>query len=190
MELLLSKPKNKYMAKFDHYYPRYKRHFSELADGSLRLLEIGVQDGSSIAYWKSEYPKWDVWGMDIDPHCAGHQIVIGDQTNVSLLESFEPFDIIIDDGGHTMNQQVVSFETLFPKMKSGGVYVIEDLHTSFWPKFFDSEMRFLDYAKSLTETIHNLANDPARLEGYRLPENPLGIESIHFYPSIIFIHKK
>lgn len=178
------------MAKFAHYYPRYDKHFADFSDRPTKMLEIGVQDGSSIAYWRDKYPKWDVWGIDIDPHCAGEQIVIGDQSSKSFLGSFEPFDIVVDDGSHTMNGQITSFEVLFKNLKSGGIYVIEDLHTSFWPKFFDSDVRFIDYVKNLTEGINDLANNPARLEGYRMPENEYNIDSIHFYPSIIFIHKK
>lgn len=178
------------MAKFEHYYPIYTDHFSDIRNSSLSLLEIGVQDGSSIKYWRTEYPKWDVWGMDIDPRCEGDQIIIGDQTNIDILNSFKPFDIIIDDGGHTMNQQIVSFETLFPKLNSGGIYVIEDIHTSFWPKFFDSDVLFIDYVKNLADGIHDIANQESRLEGRRGSYSKYDISSIHFYPSIIFIHKK
>ena len=46
-----------------------------------------------------------------------------------LLEYGNDFDIIIDDGGHTMKQQQISLGILFFAVKSGGYYVIEDLHT-------------------------------------------------------------
>jgi len=175
--------------KFDNYYVAYKEQFKKYETLKLRLLEIGVQSGSSLAYWKENYP-FDVWGADIDPKCAGHQVIIGDQSKVEFLESLPLFNIIIDDGGHTMQQQQITFQTLFPKLPSGGIYVIEDLHTSFWPKFWDISTKTTDYAKDLTDTLHEEANNITRLEGQRMARNQFGIASVHFYPSLVFIHKK
>eukprot|EP01060_Flectonema_neradi_P007930 TRINITY_DN15646_c0_g1_i1.p1 TRINITY_DN15646_c0_g1~~TRINITY_DN15646_c0_g1_i1.p1 ORF type:complete len:327 (+),score=51.49 TRINITY_DN15646_c0_g1_i1:34-1014(+) len=60
----------------------------------------------------------------------------GDQADRELLLAMtknisQPLDVVVDDGGHTMNQQITSFETLFPFVKPGGLYFIEDLETSF-----------------------------------------------------------
>ena len=49
-----------------------------------------------------------------------------------MVDRYGPFDIIIDDGGHTMEQQIASIETLFPALNEGGVYLCEDTHTSYW----------------------------------------------------------
>lgn len=176
------------MHKTVEFLELYERNFAKKADEKHRLLEIGVQHGGSVEHWKKQYPKWDVVGLDIDPSCAGGGVVIGDQTNVELLSSLGAFDIVIDDGGHTMHQQQTSFKELFPKLRKGGIYVIEDLHTSFWPKFWDQETKTIDFLTSLVPAINTEANN-ARLEGNVMPENKYDIHSVCFYPSIAFIWK-
>jgi hypothetical protein len=177
------------MSKIDHFYSLYEQKFAPYKERSIKLLEIGVQDGSSIAHWRREYPKWDVWGVDVDEHCRGNQIIIGDQADPDFVESLGGFDIVIDDGGHTMNQQQTSFNILFPKLSKGGLYVMEDLHTSYWPDFADAEQTTTDYLKNLTDSLHIIANED-RLKGGRIPRNTFEIASVHFYPSIAFIYKK
>ena len=63
----------------------------------------------------------------------------GDQADRALLrrlaDDYGPFDVVIDDGGHTAAQQVASFEALFPGLRPRGAYVVEDTHTSYWPAF-------------------------------------------------------
>ncbi len=172
----------------------YSDHLSQYYNNNISLLEIGVQGGDSLLLWKELLPDAQITGLDILPSCKQYEgngiaVVIGDQTDISLLNSLGSFDIVIDDGGHTMNQQQVAFKTLFPKLNKGGLYVIEDLHTSFWPDFLDSNVKTTDYLKELTDTLHEDANNQ-RLEGTIMEPNTLGITSIHFYPSICFIYKK
>lgn len=62
-------------------------------------------------------------------------VVFGDQRDRKLLQSVVknhgPFDVIVDDGGHSMDMQIISFQELFLSLKSEGLYFMEDLHTSF-----------------------------------------------------------
>ena len=73
-----------------------------------------------------------------DRRGAAHVVEIGDQEDpeflASVVERHGPFDIVIDDGGHTMRQQILSVETLFPLLADGGVYIVEDCHTSYWAR--------------------------------------------------------
>lgn len=177
------------MPKIDNFYPLYEKKLKKYLNQEIKFLEIGVQDGSSIKKWREMDEKWDVWGMDCDPKCIGHQIVLGDQCDKGLLTQFENFDVIIDDGGHTMKQQIETFEALFPRLNRGGLYVIEDLHTSYWSEFNDYPISTMEYLKKLIDSVHiEEANRPNRLAN-RDKIEPTGIEAMEFYPSIVFIWK-
>ena len=130
--------------KLANYYAEYDFMFAGYKDRPIRLLEIGVQGGGSLYTWKEFFPQAEITGIDIDELCQKYEgenikIYIGSQEDSIFLKSVEdkegPFDIVIDDGGHTMKQQIVTFNTLFPLLKEGGIYVIEDLHTSYWSEF-------------------------------------------------------
>jgi hypothetical protein len=185
---------NKFDAhKTDLFLETYEKHFAPLKDAAIRFLEIGVQYGGSIKVWEDYFSKASFVGVDIDENCAKYatprtKVIIGDQSNVEFLRTLGEFDIIVDDGGHTMVQQQNSFNTLFPAMNPGGIYVVEDLHTSFWPQFADSKISTTDYLKSLTDTLHKEARSQ-RLQGREFPDSPFDIASIHFYPSLAVIYK-
>lgn len=178
------------MSKIDNFYPLYNQKLSPLIGEDLKFLEIGVQGGSSIKKWRKMSWSWEVHGVDIDENCKGDNIHIGDQLDKNFMKQFEGFDIVIDDGGHTWKQQIETFEQLFPTMRKGALYVIEDLHTSFWNEFADYHISTVDYFLQLVPHLnYKEANDHNRLAG-RHPLKNLGIKSIEFYPSIIFITKE
>ncbi len=179
--------------KLPAYYPFYERHFGPLRDESIRLLEIGVQYGGSLSMWSQYFPRAGITGADIDPACKMHargriEVKIGDQADPEFLSQFTGYDIIIDDGGHTMRQQRVSFENLFPLLNPGGIYVIEDLHTSYWPEFFDEEPTMMDRLGGYTHLLNSEASRDERARGTVI-EDIFGIAEMHFYPSLCFIYK-
>lgn len=104
-----------------------------------RLLEIGIYDGASLKMWEEFFGFPTIVGVDIEPkkqyESLNIKTMIADQSDptqlLKCLEVCSEYDIIVDDGGHTMQQQLVTIATLFPHLKSGGLYVLEDLHTSF-----------------------------------------------------------
>ena len=126
-------------------------------------------------------------------------IEIGDQTNPTFLKQistkYGPFDIILDDGGHSNKQQIVSFETLFPLLNPGGIYVIEDLHCSYIKnsQWDDYHIATTDYLKQLTDKV-NLYGKSFRgykeIAGHNLDYFERNIEYIHFYKSTCIIGKK
>jgi O-methyltransferase len=131
---------------YHNYTKLYQKYFEPIRFNNLKVLEIGVLLGSSMRTWLEYFPNAQLIGLDIDPGCWKSdnnrcQIVIGDQENREFLTNFArtygPFDIIIDDGGHSMLGQQLSAEVLFPALNSGGIYVIEDLHSCFMtgPRF-------------------------------------------------------
>ncbi len=84
----------------------------------------------------------------------------GSQDDVGFLQSIislqEKFDIIVDDGGHTMNQQITSFTHLLSRVRSGGIYVIEDLMTSYMPSYgggFPANGSTIELIKTLLDDI-------------------------------------
>lgn len=124
------------------YSPIYHSYFEGLRNKEISIFEIGIGSGASIKVWYDYFPKANIYALDIVDysHLDNNRIKTfkGDQSSRTDLEAIfkqinRPMDIIIDDGGHHMNQQQISFGCLFKFLKSGGLYFIEDLHTSYWP---------------------------------------------------------
>jgi hypothetical protein len=110
----------------------------------LKLLEIGIQSGGSARAWKRWYGSALYYvGVDIDSRCLRTQnlqedifVEIGSQLDPTFLSELcathGPFDVIIDDGGHTASMIKTAFATLFPDdlcMAQNSTYFIEDTHT-------------------------------------------------------------
>ena len=127
----------------------YDATFGAMRDEPITLLEIGVADGASIRMWLEYFPNAKVIGLDLEPgdndtaykkHAPHPEhprftLYLGDQTDRDVLRTVgkceAPIDIVIDDGCHTMEAQQTSLGVLFQFVKPGGLYVVEDLHTSF-----------------------------------------------------------
>jgi len=130
-----------------HYGHTYGQLFSKLKYRKIKLLEIGIGGssyaigGQSLLAWKEYFPFGSIVGCDIEPKffLTGRRIRIyqTDQSSRSdlakLVVEQAPFDIIIDDGSHVSRHQIFTFYELFGALRQGGLYVIEDVQTSFWP---------------------------------------------------------
>ncbi len=123
-----------------HFYTEvYEKFFSPFADEARKVCEIGIDTGASLKMWRDFFPRAVVYGIDIadDSQLDSDRIrtFVADQADRAQLARFvaaagSDFDLILDDGGHSMRQQQVSFGYLFRHVKAGGYYVIEDVHTS------------------------------------------------------------
>ncbi|QIK78079.1 class I SAM-dependent methyltransferase [Sphingomonas piscis] len=122
-----------------NYLDLYEELLAPFRDrGNLRIIEIGVHEGASLRVWKDFFPDAQIVGVDIKEACRAHadtsiQIEIGDQGDETFLQSLitkHPADIIVDDGSHFWSHQIDTFRLLFPQMRSGGLFVCEDLLTS------------------------------------------------------------
>lgn len=195
-----------------HDYTRhYYRHFAALREKPLKFLEIGIGKGGSLKTWQEFFPRAEIFGIDTNPTCRAFaggrvKIFIGDQADERFLQSFVetaggPFDIVIDDGGHFMDQQITSLKTLFPYVKPGGTYVIEDLHTSYWEKYGGGIGRpntTVEFLKNLLDEVNCFGgaasrNDPAVRAAAQTGEWDAlvkNIEAVHFSRSICFISKR
>ena len=121
------------------YLRHYERLFEDFRHQPVHLVEIGVFGGASLRMWKWFFPKAQLTGIDINPACRAHAedrvtIEIGSQDDPDLLDRVckdnAPM-IVIDDGSHTSEHRIATFQHVFPLMAPGGIYVIEDfaVHT-------------------------------------------------------------
>lgn len=130
--------------KWSSYLPAYDFWFSPLRDQPVRILEIGVQNGGHLEVLSRYFKNAEIIvGCDINTACARLKyqdprikVVIGDANKDSTYNQITAlsadFDIIIDDGSHTQRDIIVSYARYFPRLKLGGIYIAEDLHTSYW----------------------------------------------------------
>src|SRR5687767_15859096 len=122
-----------------NYTELYERLFFPWKDEPIRIFEIGIAGGGSLKMWESYFPQARIFAADILPKSefdnARVKTLVADQANRDQLQaaidtSGSDIHILIDDGGHTMEQQQVSLGFLFKHVRPGGYYVIEDVHTS------------------------------------------------------------
>ena len=188
-----TKNKDRYLELYEYYFTKV----NNWKDEEIKVIEIGVFDGASMSMWNEYFTRANIIGIDINERCKKSEndrvkIHIGDQTDEKFLKEVcrgMQFEVIIDDGGHKMSQQINSFKILWKYLKPGGLYIIEDLHTSYHDNFLDlgpyTTMQFL------LERLHDL-----NLGGKRqytdddLNEYEKTLDFIHFHKSIVFIRKK
>ncbi|HTP60526.1 MAG TPA: class I SAM-dependent methyltransferase [Burkholderiales bacterium] len=189
------------MQKWHHYFDIYHRHFQPFRGRAPVVLEIGVLHGGSLQMWKSYFgPGAQIIGVDVDPRCRELEedrirVLIGDQANRAFLaklrEQVPHIDIVIDDGGHFSPQQIASFEELYPHVQPHGIYLCEDLHSSYAPYYnggYRREGTFIEYAKGLVDRLH--AWHAAEPERFAVDIVTRSTYALHFYDSILVVEKK
>jgi 23S rRNA U2552 (ribose-2'-O)-methylase RlmE/FtsJ len=186
--------------KWLHYFDIYHRHFQRFRGAPVTVLEIGIFQGGSLQMWRDYFgPQSRIIGVDINPRVMelaepGVEIVVGDQADRAFLrqlrEQVGTIDILIDDGGHTMVQQISTLEELYGSLSENGVYLAEDLHTSYWREYgggFRHTMTFMELAKSLVDQLNGWHSR----DGHSF--HPTGFtaatQSMHFYDSVLVIER-
>jgi hypothetical protein len=170
-------------------------HLHNLETTAFTLLEIGVFHGQSLKLWKTLFPKAKIYALDINPECARYtdlprvKVTVGSQNDPATLEEWtnrvsDPIDVIIDDGSHVMEHLKTSFIHLFPKLRPGGIYILEDLGTCYMPEYGGALRKHDTMIELLKSFIDNI-NENWAGEG-----NPLEIGQLHFHPNICFVYKK
>lgn len=203
--------------KWSRYFGVYQRYLEKYEGKNITFIEVGVQNGGSMEMWSKFFgPESKLYGIDIDPKCAelkydnpNVNIIIGDQESKefwdTILPSIGPIDVFIDDGGHFIPQQIVTFEKVWNKIKKNGVYICEDTHTSYFQRFnssYKSPNSFIEYAKDFADILHlkktdqynsligeNISNVIQSNENLVKKEFAHDLSSIHFYDSMIVIEK-
>jgi hypothetical protein len=177
--------------KWTHYFEAYHRHFSQYRGQAVNLLEIGIYSGGSLPMWLSYFgDKCRVIGVDIEDACKCYeteriQVFIGDQQDRAFWARFREaapdIHILIDDGGHTPEQQMVTMEEMLPYMPAGSVYVCEDIH--------GLSNRFTAFATGLVHRLNTTSGSTDGVLGFTSTSIQQAIHSIHFYPYLCVIEK-
>lgn len=131
--------------KSGHYFFAYERHFGRYVGNPVTFLEIGAGNGGSSQMWKRWLgPLARIVTIDINPVCKQYEdeqisVRIGDQSDPAFLQSiideFGVPDAVLDDGSHQMPHVTASFDYLYERIAANGVYMIEDMHTAYWPDY-------------------------------------------------------
>ncbi len=191
--------------KIEHgYIEIYENYFQELRENNLTILELGVADGKSLLTWSDYFKNSKIVGIDIHKinleeknlnkdNIEVHEGSQSDENFISeIIKKYKEFDIIIDDGSHLSKDVKKSFELLFPSLKENGLYIVEDIQTSynhffggnpFDLKYSNSHMNFF---KHLTDSINyqEIANP-----FYTKKKYDSKILNISFYHNIVFLKK-
>ena len=177
----------------------YQKYFSSFKDSKINILEIGVENGDSLRIWREFFTNANICGIDIDQKdfkIENVDIRQGDQSNhsflLSLINYYKKFDIIIDDGSHQAKHIITSFNYLFPYLSENGIYVVEDLQTSYFPRYGGSRINLnkkrssMNFIKSLTDSINYEKNNRPFFKKNKFDGQ---IQSINFHQNIAFIYK-
>jgi hypothetical protein len=184
-----------------HYFEIYDRFFSKYRGTDVNFVEIGIYNGGSLSMWKDYFgPKATIYGVDINPECKkfeGEQIkiFIGDQADKvflnRLVKEIPRIDVLLDDGGHTMEQMINTFEVLYPAVDKNGIFACEDLHTCYWKRYGGGYRRrgtFIEYSKHFIDYLH--AWHSRRVRGLRIENFIKSTYGLHYFDSILVIEKR
>ncbi len=185
--------------RFHDYLKWYWMHFRDIREEVKSVLEIGVDKGTSLTMWRDFFPNAEIHGLDLNPDCKQYEgerihIHIGDQGDKSVLEAVQkaggPFDIIVDDGSHFPEHQLIDFRFFIKQLAPGGIYVVEDIGVG-----RGHDRRWLnDSMKGLVDHINYWDYDiesEGWLEMGRFPEHACWLDKnivgVSFYRFITFI---
>ena len=188
------------------FFDIYERYFSQYREKDINLLEVGVGSGGSCKMWKHYFSnnnkdaKVNIYAIDKNEKCKQFEqdnikIFIGSQDDRDFLKKVKKqipkLDILIDDGGHRMNQQIITFEEMYEHIKDDGIYVCEDIYTSYWPNFgggYKNPNSFIEYTKNLIDYLNAYWSI---VEDNLLPNDFTdNTYSIHYYDAIVIIEKR
>lgn len=169
------------------YTEHYRRFLKPLRSDPISLLEIGILKGGSLRLWRRFLPKATIVGIDLSvPNVVlpGVEMHEGDQSDeeflASLVSRYGGFDVVIDDGSHIGKHVRTSFRTLFPALRPGGWYVIEDLETSYWQSHGGGPAGSAGTAVDLIKSL---------VDRTQLEAGSRDIAELHLFDGIAFIRK-
>lgn len=178
--------------KWLHYFEPYHRHLSKFVGRPVTIVEVGVFSGGSMPMWREYFgDECHVHGIDIQPECRVYEngyttIHIGDQADRQFWRQFRQtvpqVDVLIDDGGHTPEQQMVTLEEMLPHLSPGGVFICEDVH--------ERGNEFTSFVSGLIDSLNdqNQSGDQQKLVSVSSPFQS-SIHSISWYPYMVVIEK-
>ena len=191
--------------KLDHGYIKiYEKYFEEIRNKELKILEIGIADGKSLLNWSDYFKNSTIIGIDIHKIDINEKKLTRDNINVhqgsqsdekfinEIINQYQNFDIIIDDGSHLKKDVIKSFHLLFSHLNSNGLYIVEDIQTSY-NHYFGGNPFDLKYSNSHMNFFKHLTD---RLN-YQEIANPFYISkkydgeitNVSFYNNLVFVRK-
>lgn len=201
----------RYTSKWSNYFDVYERHLEKFVNNNPIVLEIGVDNGGSLQMWYEYFGKGTMLiGIDNRPKFDYDNTVeylgfpanlfVGNQGDENFLEyviqNSPKFDVIVDDGSHMQNHQILTFKKLWPHVSEGGVYIMEDTHASYMPIFGGKRgdnNTFIEWSKFIVDTLHEDHDSTSPEDGWQDRYDPLfyrSMYSIHYYDSVVVIEKK
>ena len=188
------------------YTPHYEQHFAPFRDRQMLVLELGIggyarerEGGASLRMWKSFFPRAQVVGVDIEDKSFVDEERItsfqGSQTDARLMRRirgrFGRPTIVIDDGSHRPPHIKKSFRILFPMLADGGLYVIEDVQTSYWPQWkgsldLDDPSTTMAMVKRL---LDGLNHEEFLDDDYQPSYTDEHVTAVHCYHNLVVIEK-
>ncbi len=174
------------------YFQVYEDLLSKYRNRKFTFVEVGIFDGGSLFMWRSFFgPEARIIGIDLNPEAKkwekdGFEIYIGSQSSTDfwdeLFSSVGDIDVLLDDGGHTNEQQIITTLKCVPHIRNGGMLIVEDTHSNYMKEYGNpSKYSFINYSKKLIDSINS------RFHCVNVSENPLknSIYSMSIYESIV-----
>ena len=197
---IFNRHQGRLMTKWAHYFDVYHRHFARFRGSACTIVEIGIYHGGSLQMWREYFgPKARIIGVDIEERARalaapGTEILIGDQADPAFLQQLAArsgsIDILIDDGGHEMHQQIQTLLSLYPHVAPNGVYLCEDLHTSYWPRYgggLRNPRSYIEFSKQLIDKLNAFWSEDDNFNPDRFT---IETDGMHYYDSMLVIEKR
>jgi len=168
--------KGRPISKWGHYFPVYDMFFHSFVGRPTQILEIGIWKGGSLQFWRKVLgPYSRIVGIDIDESTQGFKepdngyfVEIGDQSDTSFLEAVLSThgvpDLVLDDGSHVPLHQIASFEYIWPRLRPGAIYMVEDIK-----EVIETDDGLLNNSGSFHEYICSRAYSVSSVVGHPLP---------------------
>lgn len=178
--------------KHSTYFDTYDRLFGPFVGQPITFVEIGVLGGGSLFMWRDFFGEQArIIGIDLNPSAKkweefGFEIYVGDQADPAFWKEFFQnvgmVDVLLDDGGHTYQQQAVTFSSSVESIRDGGVLVVEDTHTSYMRGFGPKSMTFVDLALDIVHANNH------RFSSLNSKQVDSRTWSVQFFESFVAFH--
>jgi hypothetical protein len=191
-----------------NYCPIYETMIGHLQDEKFVLWELGIggeehadRGGQSLRMWRHYFKRARIAGLDFYEKSfkiAGVDLYQGSQDDRAILYKMQEKtgtpNVVIDDASHRCDLTIASFKEIFPLMAPGSLYVVEDVHTSYWfeykgnpnPDDPDFQLSTMAFFQRLTNQLNHYTLKAEFRDG-RYADH---IDFIHFYPELIIIKKR
>lgn len=184
-----------------HYPAVYERHLARFRNTDVHLLQMGTGDGERLELWKRYFgPDARIIGVDSEPGARALEdeqisVLVGDREDPAFLreirDTLPRIDVLLDDGGHNVAQQIASFEALFLHLSTEGVYICETAQSCYWTQYgggYGKPGTLMEISKGLIDDLHGY-HKRGRNPDFQVTDFTRSLESIHFYDGMVVLEK-